>query len=204
MMSNSIDELIRMDTNIYRLRIVWTNRKSEESSTIPMPKLDMNYEIIEPKIKQINIRYFEIDSVKKKITDEMNKLLVLNRPWMPKSFIKPLITKQIIRTSLNDPPSEWSIVYFNCDLRLWFISYTALILSNDDQNTDDNNNNSKKWVRGLISADIDVSRTDINQCDVPQDNDRQSDSNVVITLLGTHKCHTETSEVSLKSSKFGV
>jgi hypothetical protein len=191
-MIKSIEELIRMDHNIYRLRIAWINKNTEVSTTIPLMRFDQP--ISEETItKQIKIRYYEIDSRTQK-PNKTEKFLVLDTPWIPKSFISPLITKQII-SSTSDSPSEWSNVYFNCDLKLWFISYTALILSNNENIVDNNNNN--KSVRGLISADIDVSRADINQCDVTEDYEPQSDGSVVLTLSGTHKCHIETSQVSL-------
>ncbi len=198
-MVKSIDELIRMDSNIYRLRIAWINKKADVSTTIPMMRFDNNEQPIgeETDTKQIKIRYYEIDSITRK-TNQTEKFLVLDTPWIPKSFISPLITKQIIRPTLSNSPSEWSNVYFNCDLKLWFISYTALILSNNEDIVDNNNN--KKSVRGLISADITVNRTDINQCDVTEDYESQSDGSVVLTLSGTHKCHIETSQVSILDS----
>lgn len=188
LMSNSINELIRMDANIYRLRIVWLNKKLEE---LPIVSIDGKSN------KGINIRYFGIDSKNRKLIEEKDIYLVLDKPWIPKKFINPLITGIIMRPSLSNPPTEWSDVYFNCDLRLWFISYSALILSNTEQNINNDNNNERKNVCGIISVDIDVSRTDIYQCDSPQDYD-ESDVSVVLTLSGTHKCHSETSQCIFK------
>lgn len=120
----------------------------------------------------------------------------MDAPWIPKSLNKLLQKKKWIYDGMynDDFKSEWTNAYFICDLRLWLISYTAFIVSNQNSNT-----NQIKKVIGLISGDIDVSRTDINQCDV---NSLLSNSlsnwqqqNVVLSLAGTHKCHKETTQV---------
>lgn len=94
----------------------------------------------------------------------------------------------------DDLKSEWTNAYFSCDLGLWLISYTAFIVSNQNSNT-----NQIKQVIGLISGDIDVSRNDINQCDVNNSSSNSSSNwqqqNVVLSLAGTHKCHKETTQV---------
>lgn len=174
MLKSSVAELIQMDANIYRLRIAWIKDRGVESD-------------------QINSHYFEIDSKSLEITEEI-KLLTLNTFWIPKSFADPLLSQRYI-PGLG---SEWSGVYYDCDLKLWFISYTALILTNSRHNSiNEDKSNSDKSIRGIVSADIDISATDINQCETNQHFYDQTYDTVVLTLSGTHKCHSETSQVSL-------
>ena len=124
-------------------------------------------------------------------------MIKLDAPWIPKSLNKLLQKKQWIYDGMynDDLKSEWTNAYFSCDLGLWLISYTAFIVSNQNSNT-----NQIKQVIGLISGDIDVSRTDIDQCDVNSLlsnslSNWQQQQNVVLSLAGTHKCHKETTQV---------
>ncbi|CAG2107392.1 unnamed protein product [Medioppia subpectinata] len=82
-------------------------------------------------------------------------------------------------------------------LSLWFISYTALILEKSEQNTINDNLDStavEKSIRGIISADIDITGADINQCDSRHEYYDHNYNSVVLTLSGTHKCHHQTSQ----------
>ena len=177
MMRSAINELIQIDANIYRLRVGWISERLRAN-------------------KQLSLRYFEIDSTNFKINEEVNKLVMLvDTSWIPKSLIEPLLSRQSVAAGGG---SEWSSVYYDCDLKLWFISYTALILTNSERNQINGGSDADKTIRGIISADIDISGTDINQCESNQDFYDQSYDTLVLTLWGTHKCHSETSQVSLK------
>ncbi|OTF80882.1 hypothetical protein BLA29_005279 [Euroglyphus maynei] len=73
--------------------------------------------------------------------------------------------------------------------------------TNTTNNNDDDDNDFKYWfrLRGIISADIDITETDINQCDDDDTKTTIANNNnelrTTLNLFGTHKCHNENSEV---------
>lgn len=177
MMRSAVNELIQIDANIYRLRVGWLTNEPEA----------------EPD-RKLSLRYFEIDSTNFIINEEESKeVMLLDTSWIPKSLVKPLAAQR----SVSGSGSEWSSVYYDCDLKLWFISYTALILTKSERNQMIGDYDADKTIRGVISADIDISGTDINQCESNQDLYDQSYDTLILTLWGTHKCHSETSQVSV-------
>ena len=53
-------------------------------------------------------------------------------------------------------------------------------------------------VREFLSVDIDISGLEINQCDASSlDNENELLSNQIASFKGTHKCHTDTTQVIL-------
>ncbi|KAH9390278.1 hypothetical protein TYRP_007837 [Tyrophagus putrescentiae] len=94
-------------------------------------------------------------------------------------------------TTANNETTEWSSIFYDCDEGRWFIAYRALILEpvenlptgdDDDEEVakvdsdgDDGDGDKDKdpdrglktWyrVKGVISAHVDVTGTDINQCE---------------------------------------
>lgn len=86
-------------------------------------------------------------------------------------------------TTMSEETTEWSSIFYDCDEERWFIAYRALILepvenlptgddddgvvSEDDDTNKDLERGLKTWyrVKGVISAHVDVTGTDINQCE---------------------------------------
>ena len=141
------------------------------------------------------------------------------KSYFPKSLTQSLLTKRLFKSANQTVETKmWSNVYFDCNDRRWFITYNALILEPDDVLVDDEPANQTKpeetedtaekveeiWfrVKGVISADVDVTQTDINQCDTKDhsigNNEDYTTSRLrfVINLSGTHKCHQNNSKVS--------
>lgn len=52
-------------------------------------------------------------------------------------------------------------------------------------------------VREFLSVDIDISGLEVNQCDASSQN-KQNEvlSNQIASFRGTHKCHTDTTQVT--------
>lgn len=80
--------------------------------------------------------------------------------------------------------AAWSTAYFSCELRKWLISYSALVVSQTAEHV--------YGARAVISVDVDVSRVDFDQCDVSSGHGEAGEA---VALLGTHKCHRDTSQV---------
>ena len=107
--------------------------------------------------------------------------------WLSDRLSKILITKRYFMnkqtdTSASNETSEWSSIFYDCDVARWFVAYRALILEpiednlSDDDTADDQlddqedvdiDKGQKAWyrVKGVITAHVDVSGTDINQCE---------------------------------------
>lgn len=57
-------------------------------------------------------------------------------------------------------------------------------------------------VREFLSVDIDISGLEVNQCDPsPHSNENEILSNQIASFKGTHKCHTDTTQVILLKLK---
>lgn len=53
-------------------------------------------------------------------------------------------------------------------------------------------------IREFLSVDIDISGLEVNQCDASSlNNENEVLSNQIASFKGTHKCHTDTTQVSL-------
>lgn len=104
------------------------------------------------------------------LSDRLAKILTVGRYFM----------EMDADTTASKETSEWSNIFYDCEEKKWFIAYRALILepleepppediSALDDGDVDIDRGIKTWyrVKGLISVHIDVSGTDINQCENP-------------------------------------
>lgn len=183
MLRNALDQLVRMDKEFFRARIAWT--KSEKSSK-----------------DELMAEYFvHLERKRRLSTESYNKSLSLEEPWfkLPTSgrknqYLHQLIKDRSVHISTSSFSreelsfSEWTPVYFSCELRKWLISFTSFIVS-DSESLPGSNLYS---LRGVISIDIDITETDFNQCDIPLD-----ELDGPVSLIGTHKCDRESSLVSV-------
>ncbi|XP_063365631.1 probable G-protein coupled receptor CG31760 isoform X1 [Cydia amplana] len=76
----------------------------------------------------------------------------------------------------------WSFPYFSCDAERWLLSYTVPVHSAREQ-------------EGVVSLDIDISNLEINQCEMP------TNDNQIYSFHGTHKCHNETTFCEYKPNR---
>ncbi|XP_067135449.1 probable G-protein coupled receptor CG31760 [Centruroides vittatus] len=84
--------------------------------------------------------------------------------------------------------SQWTHPYFSCTFKKWIISYTVLVYANKNLEKTRYKTETEERLVGLISADVDVSDIDINQCDTP------TNSLQISAFLHTHKCDNVTSQ----------
>lgn len=135
--------------------------------------------------------------------------------WFPDSLMKLLLEGRYLGPVSLAQVTEWSDLFFDCHDKRWFITYHALILEPDMAAIPGNattaaEDEEEKWyvIKGVISADVDVTDSDINQCDSTSSGTFQAEPNnntsnntiiadpIVLNLPGTHKCHPENSNVS--------
>lgn len=194
LLRNSIDELARLDDNVFRVRLAWIQESIASSAS--SSSADKGH--------RLQAQYLAFLEQKKRLfTESYNRTISLDSPWLqlsrtPATSKKVQIMERLLREGTVRVPAansnynpkdemtfaQWTPAYFSCELKMWLFSYTALLVSDGPDSTIN--------LKGVVSVDVDVSRLDFNQCD------REDGSEAIgtsIPLLGTHKCHKETSQV---------
>ena len=187
MLRNSMDQLVRLDHNFFRVRMAWTRQPE-----------DM-------KIRLLADYFVYLERKRRLSTESYNRSFSLQEPWLqlPKDGKKNQYLHRLLRegavhisttTFSRDELNfaEWTPVYFSCELRKWLISYTALVVSDSEQSPGSN----LYSLRGVISIDMDVSQTDFDQCE-----DTLEDMSGSVPIRGTHKCDRESSRVSIQCTE---
>ena len=192
LLRSALDHLVRLDENLFRVRIAWLNEQS-------VPDSGRNGHLIAD--------YFvHIDRKKRLSTESYNRSLPLSSPWLqlPKKgqknqYLDRILKEGSVQINVNTFSrdeltfSDWTSVYFSCDLKKWLVSYTSLIISDSEQLP----GNNLYTLKGFVSVDIDITNTDFNQCD---ETDLNSQVTATITdaisIHNTHKCDRTSSQVS--------
>ncbi|KAI1303642.1 putative G-protein coupled receptor [Halotydeus destructor] len=221
---NAIDELVRLDEDIFRVRIGWlgANEQSEAADGQPGSASKRDLGPGQPSADTgppLSAEYFGfLERKKKLLTESYNKTIPLDVAWLaisgqydgqigpqgPVQSKRHQMIGRLLRHGSTFVPgdsqelvmADWTPAYYSCEHKLWLFSYTALVTT-----TDQSSNNLR--LRALLSVDVDISKLDIDQCDDELDEPLAEDQelvsvasvvNVVTTLKGTHKCHKETSQ----------
>lgn len=100
--------------------------------------------------------------------------------WLSDRLTQMVLTKRhyLNKHTVTDDFSEWSDIFFDCDDSKWIIAYRALIVAPlqdvalDEASSGDSSDTilgDMAWfqVKGVITAHVDVTQADINQCEDP-------------------------------------
>jgi hypothetical protein len=185
LLRNSLDQLVRQDKEFFRARIAWFQKDNQS----------FNYSF-DSNLRAVQTHFFLNLDVKRRFSSEIpNRVVSLDEPYLrieKNHFIQQLLKEGRIFVSKESSQdlllSEWTSVYYSCELKKWMMSFTSLIVSDSEPNS----GTTEIRLKGLISVDIDISNTDFNQCDEETYFSEQNP----ISMLGTHKCNRETSHVS--------
>ena len=211
-------------TPLFSLSIAWNDESSSTSSSFDDIKLQF-FQCNETMPTLNNNNNSSSSRKKCHVISVLESMQVISK-WFSSKLLQKLKEKRIFHHQNKNDSTEWSNLFYDCHHNRWFITYHSLILQaiydNDDDgggsidnlttnktNTNDNYDiDYKYWfrVRGIISADIDVTDTDINQCGEEFIDETTTTSSAAINepkewrttlnLYGTHKCHNENSEVN--------
>ena len=177
----TVKHTVLVEDNIYRISIGWIDDRNHldenlnnNDRTIQAKRLQTywcsNYDYVVPHLPHID-RSNEsfhcetmstIEHVSEMwLSDRLNNLLQIERYY------------QHDETKWPNDTSEWSDIFYDCDVNRWFIAYQALILEVDNKVSNQNETDSidsGQWyvVKGVIIAHVDVTETDINQCEDTQ------------------------------------
>nr|XP_046918477.1 probable G-protein coupled receptor CG31760 [Dermatophagoides farinae] len=228
LLNQTIMQTPLIESKISSLSIAWNDESSSTSSSFDDIKLQF-FQCNET-MPTLNNNNNNSSSSRKKchVISVLESMQVISK-WFSSKLLQKLKEKRIFHHQNKNDSTEWSNLFYDCHHNRWFITYHSLILQaiydNDDDdgggidnlttnktNANDNYDiDYKYWfrVRGIISADIDVTDTDINQCgeefiDETKTTTTTTTSSAAINepkewrttlnLYGTHKCHNENSE----------
>lgn len=193
LLRSAVDHLVRLDENLFRVRIAWLNERSVVDN-------GRNGHLLADYL-------VHIERKKRLSTESYNHSLPLSSPWLqlPKKghknqYLDRILKEGSVQINVNTFSrdeltfSDWTSVYFSCDLKKWLVSYTSLIISDSEQLP----GNNLYTLKGFVSVDIDISKTDFNQC---EESDLNSQVTATITdaipVHGTHKCDRASSQVNI-------
>lgn len=195
LLRSALDHLVRLDDNLFRVRTAWLNDGSVAESG-QNGHLLANY-------------YVHLERKKRLSTESYNRSLPLSSPWLqlPKKerknqYIDRLLREGSVQINVNTFSrdeltfSDWTSVYFSCNLKKWLVSYTSLIVSDSEQLP----GNNLYTLKGFVSVDIDITSTDFNQCDESDLNSQVQATMTHFPVYNTHKCDKVSSQVSSSSS----
>ncbi|KAL0275052.1 UNVERIFIED_CONTAM: hypothetical protein PYX00_003034 [Menopon gallinae] len=99
-------------------------------------------------------------------------------PWYDDADTTPgLRSPKFMDSPLNASyKGWWTYPYYSCFIRKWLMSYSVAVPSNV-----------RHGMKAFLSIDVDLSNLDVNQCETTS-----RPALTVEQLLGTHKCHNET------------
>lgn len=129
--------------------------------------------------------------------------------WLPESLTERLLDGEIYvgdqeLDSSSNPLVEWSDVFFDCLDQRWYIAYHGLIVEPSPRgkpNETDDETGSWYIVKGFIRADLDITKTDINQCDRPTSNDMVENDNPLVLTLVTSANEKRALEINNRDSE---
>lgn len=193
LLRNSFKQMIALDRDIVRARIVWL--REDDLAGIN-------------ERKELKTDYYYLCKKKGLCVESTERSVSINEPWLKLPtegdqkghLIKQLFDNRKLPISSEFPEScpkfsNWTIVYHDCESVMWLFSYTSLIIAQSSGSC---------LLKGFISVDVDINQIDINQCDSSDyytSNgsyfNNQNVFHVTIPLYGTHKCHRPSSKVSL-------
>lgn len=164
------EEILQSDESIFGTRVLWI-----KNGTLKIPGL---YSAVWRPIRGNDKKLERAVMYEEPLSD---------MPWLDE---KADSNGQIQNTDLENgsyTTGQWTHPYFSCTFRKWIISYTALVYADQNINLPYKKEIAERLV-GLLSADVDVSEIDINQCD------SLTNSSQISAFLNTHKCDNVTSQ----------
>lgn len=131
LLRNALDHLVRLDSNLFRVRIAWLQTPA---SPPPASK------------GRILADYFVYLERKKRLsTESYNRSIPLDSPWLqlPKKgkknqYLDMMLKEGSVQINVNTFSrdelnfSEWTPAYYSCQLKKWLISYTSLIVTDSE------------------------------------------------------------------------